>query len=109
MRAKPKKSCSGSRTGCKSIGRRVVDLAGWIVPGAILALIPKCPMCLAAYIALWTGLGLSVAAAAHLRLLLIIMCVIALVLLTAKETRRLMARPDPRGVSHIPAACGIGL
>ncbi len=73
--------------------RRVVDLAGWIVPGVILALIPKCPMCLAAYIALWTGLGLSVAAAANLRLLLIIACVISLVFLTVRQTRRLIARP----------------
>jgi hypothetical protein len=93
MRAKPIKPCSGSRIGCESISRRVVELAGWIVPGAILALIPKCPMCLAAYIALWTGLGLSVAAAASLRLLLIIACVISLVFVTVRQTRRLIARP----------------
>jgi hypothetical protein len=93
MRAKPIKPCGGSRIGCESISRRVVELAGWIVPGAILALIPKCPMCLAAYIALWTGLGLSVAAAASLRLLLIIACVISLVFVTVRQTRRLIARP----------------
>ena len=93
MRAKRIKSCNGSRIGHESISRRVVDLAGWIVPGVILALIPKCPMCLAAYIALWTGLGLSVAAAANLRLLLIIACVISLVFLTVRQTRRLIARP----------------
>jgi hypothetical protein len=87
MRAKRIKSCNGSRIGHESNSRRVVDLAGWIVPGVILALIPKCPMCLAAYIALWTGLGLSVAAAANLRLLLIIACVISLVFLTVRQTR----------------------
>jgi hypothetical protein len=86
------KFCSGSRIGCGSIVRRAVDLVGWIVPSAILALIPKCPMCLAAYIALWTGLGLSVAAAANLRLLLIIACVISLVFLAARQMRRLIAR-----------------
>ena len=37
------KFCSGSRVGCVSIVRRAVDLVGWIVPSAILALIPKCP------------------------------------------------------------------
>jgi hypothetical protein len=85
--------CSGSRVGCGSIVRRAVDPVGWIVPSAILALIPKCPMCLAAYMAFWTGLGLSVAAAANLRVLLIIVCVISLVFLVARQMRRLISRP----------------
>ena len=75
-----------------SLVQRRVDLVGWIVPSAILALIPKCPICLAAYIALWTGLGLSVTAAASVRVLLIIVCLIALVVLAARQTRRLFAR-----------------
>jgi len=78
---------------CGSIRGRAVDLAGWIVPGALLVLIPKCPMCLAAYVALWTGVGLSVPATANLRLLLIIGCVIWLVFLLARQTHRLVARP----------------
>ena len=93
MKAKSPKVCSCSGGGSASTVRRAVDVMGWIVPSAILALIPKCPMCLAAYVALWTGLGLSVAAAANLRLLLIIICVIALEFLAARQTRRLIARP----------------
>ena len=103
MKAKSLKFCSGSRAsqagalrrrvGDGSITRRAVDVIGWILPSAILALIPKCPMCLAAYAALWTGIGISVAAAANLRLLLIVVCVISLVFLTARQTRRLIARP----------------
>jgi hypothetical protein len=92
MKEKSLKCCRGSRVGCGSIVRRAVNLAGWIVPSAILALIPKCPICLAAYVALWTGLGLSVAAAANLRMLLIVVCVISLVFLAARQTRRLIAR-----------------
>jgi hypothetical protein len=90
MKANSLKFCSG---GCESRVRRAVDLVGWIVPSAIVVLIPKCPACLAAYIALWTGIGLSVAVAANLRLLLIVVCVISLVFLAARQTRRLIARP----------------
>jgi len=83
--------CGNSRV--PRLIQRWVEVAEWIVPSAILALIPKCPVCLAAYIALWTGLGLSVAAAANLRVLLMIVCVISLVFLAVRQTRRLIARP----------------
>ena len=43
--------------------RRAREVAGWIVPGALLALMPKCPMCLVAYVAFCSGLTLSYASA----------------------------------------------
>jgi tRNA(Arg) A34 adenosine deaminase TadA len=47
--------------------RRVREAAGWFLPSALLAFLPKCPMCLAAYVALGTGLTLS-SSSAHILL-----------------------------------------
>ena len=49
------------------------------LPTLILAVLPKCPACLAAYVTLGTGISLSVAAASILRTLLIGACVATLV------------------------------
>src|SRR6267378_2232052 len=55
-----------------TFARRVREFAGWIVPAAGLALVPKCPACLAAYIAVGTGVGVSVPAATYLRMVLLV-------------------------------------
>jgi tRNA(Arg) A34 adenosine deaminase TadA len=60
--------------------RRVREAAGWILPGALLALLPKCPMCLAAYVVLGTGLSLSYSSAHILLRALIAICLGALAL-----------------------------
>jgi hypothetical protein len=65
--------------------RRCLDAAAWIIPAALLAILPKCPVWLAAYIALGTGLGIPLAAATYLRALLVILCVASLSFLTASR------------------------
>jgi hypothetical protein len=46
----------------------------WLVPGALLALMPKCPVCLAGYLALATGVGVSLPVAQALRFTLMALC-----------------------------------
>jgi hypothetical protein len=67
--------------------RRSLDLTAKVIPVAILAVLPKCPACLAAYVAFGTGIGLSLTAATYLRLSLIVACVASLVFFVAKMIR----------------------
>jgi hypothetical protein len=73
--------CCGPTT----LTRRCRSIAGWIVPGATLALLPKCPICLAAYLAIGIGLGISTSTAIYLRVLLVIMSVASLSYLVARK------------------------
>jgi len=75
---------------------------GWeIAAGArslgVWALMPKCPVCLAAYVALWTGLGLSLAAAAYLRWSLLFLSGVLLLYLAVLTVRRRRVQRDIRG------------
>src|SRR5918996_647847 len=89
MKAKSLKFCSA---GCAFRVRRAADLVGWIVPGAVLALVPKCPVCFAAYIALWTGIGLSISAAIYLRVSIVVLCVGLILFLGARSVRLLFLK-----------------
>jgi len=56
----------------------------WLAPATLLAVMPKCPMCLAAYIAMFSGIGLSLSVASALRTGLIGLCVLSLAYLVLR-------------------------
>ncbi len=47
--------------------RRTRGAAAFALPSVALALVPKCPMCIAAWLAIGGGFGISISTAAHLR------------------------------------------
>jgi hypothetical protein len=69
--------------------RPVREVFAWALPSAVLVLVPKCPACLAAYVAVWTGLGLSLSAATYLRWALLFLCVASLLFLVVSRLDRL--------------------
>ena len=75
--------------------RRLLAVGRWLIPSAGLALMPKCPACVAAYIALATGVGLSLPTAAILRSLLVAICVVSLFYLASMQAWRMAAPPSP--------------
>ncbi|MEK7952298.1 hypothetical protein [Luteolibacter soli] len=66
------------------------SLAGWLLPGGLLVLMPKCPFCLAGYVTIFTGAGLSLAVARGLQATVIACFIISLLVFS----RALLARKD---------------
>lgn len=71
--------------------KRAGELVAWLVPAAVLILLPKCPMCIVAYVGVATGLGISFTAASGLRIAAIILCVASLLFLAARSGGRWLA------------------
>jgi hypothetical protein len=72
--------------------RRCREAAGWIIPGSILALLPKCPACIAAYLAIGGGIGISLSTATYLRMGLVILCLFSLSYFAVSRGGRVFVR-----------------
>ena len=84
------KACCDARAPTRL--NRVGGFFSWVAPGAVLALMPKCPACLAAYIALATGVGVSVPAAENLRVAAVAISVAVLGALASRGVARYWRR-----------------
>jgi hypothetical protein len=60
------------------------NASGCLGSGTLLVLLPKCPLCLAGYLALWTGTGVAISIAARLRPMLEVVFFASAVLLLVR-------------------------
>ena len=67
--------------------RRIATVVQWALPLATLTLVPKCPACVAGYVLLFTGIGLSLPAAAAVRWTLIVISITSLGYLLRRAAR----------------------
>ncbi|TDU66190.1 hypothetical protein EI77_03929 [Prosthecobacter fusiformis] len=69
--------------------RRVTHFTGFLLSSVTLILMPKCPVCMAAYVALITGISVSTAVASHLRWGLFMACLSVLACLVVHGLHKL--------------------
>jgi membrane protein implicated in regulation of membrane protease activity len=96
--------CNQNERKPMSMLRRSGEVAAWAIPTAVLALMPKCPICLAAYVALWTGIGLTLSTATYLRTALLAVCVLSLLPLVVKYLGRVVGDHGRSEVGYAIAA-----
>jgi threonine/homoserine/homoserine lactone efflux protein len=73
--------------------RRCCTAAGTVAPAAVLVLLPKCPACIAAWLAVGAGIGVTATTAAYLRTGLLVLCVACLAWVVGRLWRSRQAGP----------------
>jgi hypothetical protein len=72
--------------------RRSLDAGGSELSAVVLILLPKCPACLAAYLAAGAGIGVTLTTASHLRTALLALSLAGLAYLLGRYAVRWVAR-----------------
>jgi hypothetical protein len=72
----------------RRLARRLSTAAASILPGALLVLLPKCPLCLAVWLTVVTGASFSAAGAAWASGILVVFWVAAVALAAVPIIRR---------------------
>jgi hypothetical protein len=80
-----------ARSGPRAALRRGTGAFGWVGPGAVMVLMPKCPACVAAYLAM-AGVGVSFGVAAEVRWVVLGLCAVLLAGWAVGLARRGFAR-----------------
>lgn len=80
-------SCCTSGGLKRPLARRAFSAVTSILPGAALVLLPKCPLCLAAWLTVGTGIGISAAAVAWTRELVVGVWIVLLALAATRFVR----------------------
>lgn len=91
--------CCGGEGPSRRLARRRAGAAASILPGAVLLLLPKCPLCFAAWLTVVTGAGVSIAAVARARELIVVFWVAAVALAAVQVIRRRALSGTPISVS----------
>ena len=72
--------CCTGEAPSRRLARRRAGAAASMLPGAVLVLLPKCPLCLAAWLTAIAGVGIPAAAVAHVRELIVVLWLAAVTL-----------------------------
>jgi hypothetical protein len=77
-------SCCKVQTGRRPQHGWWQGTSGCVGSGALLVLLPKCPMCIAAYLTLWTGATVAMPVATYLRPMMAILFLASAFLLAVR-------------------------
>jgi membrane protein implicated in regulation of membrane protease activity len=79
---------------------RAGEWAGAVLPAVALALLPKCPACLAVYLALGTGVGLSFTVASYVQWGLIAASVLVMSFFLWRIARRWLPKAQTNSAAY---------
>jgi threonine/homoserine/homoserine lactone efflux protein len=98
--------CCAQRGGLPPLARRLSEAAASMLPGLGLVLLPKCPLCLAAWLTIATGVAVSAAVAAWIHGLIVAFGVAVVAFVAVQMIRRRERARETGGRTSACAAAG---